>query len=305
MPTVAVEKKYHGSLQPIYTTIGGNKYQVYVGADGQYYLHDPKHLLETQHVALPTTTRDGGQKGLHGLGASAQAYGTVAATALSFVPVVGPILGPIAGAVASIFGGGDPTPASSLWGSVISLRQQVAQLTNQIAGSVVDTFTVPAGLDPNSDGPAGGNTGNVLSAKIVADVLGLPSGDIHSVKRAQYYQAIQSLQSAITQLQQRVHDQQLTQSIVSQVQAQVPTAPNSAAPIAYPQAGTNPAYLSPGVTTMPVYNTVGTQPALPVAYPQYQMPVAVPASVTGTTGSINDYLPYIAVGGILLLAALL
>ncbi len=300
MISVAVEKKYHSSLQPIYTTIDGNKYQVFVGADGQYYLHDPAHTLSAQHVALPTTTRDAGQKGLHGLGQSAQAYGTVAATALSFVPVVGPILGPIAGAVASLFGGGDPTPASSLWSSVISLRQQVAQLTNQIAGSVVDTFTVPAGLDPNSDGPSGGNTGNVLSAKIVADVLGLSSGDIHSVKRAQYYQAIQSLQSAIQQLQQKAHDQQLTQSIVAQVQAQVPTAPNSAAPIAYPQSGVNPAYISSGVPINPVYNTVSTPPALPVSYPQDQLP-----TIGTTTTSVNDYLPYIAVGGMLLLAALM
>lgn len=280
------------TLKPIYVQVNGAPYQVFIGADGKYYLHDPKGQLPFAHTALPidTSPRD---TGLHGLGGNPAAYGQVASAALSFVPVVGPILGPIAGAVSSLFGGGDPTPASSLWSSLINLRQQIAQLTNQLAGATVDTFTVPAGLDPTSDGPNGGNTGNVLAAKITSDVLGLGTTDIHKIKRPQMYQAIQVLQQHLQQLQQQQHDTQLVQQITAAVSPQtVQPAPGAATSQPAPVTGTPQT-----IPMVPETSILAPQPAI------QQVPVYIPQPTTQQM-DLTSYLPYIALGGMVLIALL-
>lgn len=308
--------------QPVYVTYEGKQFQVFVGADNQYYLHDPHNLLAFEHTALPGAGEASGP-GLHGLGAGEAAYGQVAATALSFVPVVGPILGPIAGAVASLFGGGDPTPADSIWASIINQREMAAQLRNQIAGQTVDTFVVPPGLDRTSDGPNGGNTGNVLATKICNEVLGLGTDDIHKVKRAQWYACLQALQKLNADLQAKLHDMQLTASIVAQMTpAPVPasslTQPSTTQPSTAQAA---PAQITPDALTaayqqgamqaaqaalkyqMPQQVPMMAQAAYPSAYPSYStQPVVQPSNATGS--DINQMLPYIAIGGMMLVALL-
>jgi hypothetical protein len=306
--------------QPIYATVDGKQFQVFVGADNRFYLHDPHNRLAFEHMALPGGDEMPGN-GLHGLGAGEAAYGQVAATALSFVPVVGPILGPIAGAVASLFGGGDPTPADSIWASLIGQREMAAQLRNQIAGQVVDTFVVPPGLDRTSDGPNGGNTGNVLATKITSEVLGLGTDDIHKVKRAQWYSALSALQKLNADLQAKLHDMQLTQSIVAQM---------TPAPSPIPATSlTQPTLVQP--STVNANPVPITQDQLTAAYQQgameaakaatqYQLPMlaqtslpsaypavytqTTPATVATTDSGVNQMLPYIAIGGMMLVALL-
>lgn len=306
--------------KPVYVTVEGKQYQVFVGADNKFYLHDPHNTLAFEHMALPGGEEMPGN-GLHGLGAGEAAYGQVAATALSFVPVVGPILGPIAGAVASLFGGGDPTPADSIWKSIIDQREMAAQLRNQLAGQTVDTFVVPPGLNRTSDGPNGGNTGNVLATKICNEVLNLGTDDIHKVKRAQWYQCLQALQQLNTQLQGQLHDRQLAQSIVTQLQPQTAVIP--ATSLTQPTttqpstANANPAPITQDALTA-AYQQGAMQAAqaamqyqlpmlaqqnIPSAYPVvYTQPAPMPAASTGS--NINQMLPYIALGGMMLVALL-
>lgn len=90
-------------------------------------------------------------------------------------------------------------PASSLWKTIIDTRETLAAL--RMAHNVYDAFVVPAGLVRTSDGPDGGNTGNVLASKITAEILGVPFTSIHNVKRAQWNAAIAEMNRQIQQLQ--------------------------------------------------------------------------------------------------------
>lgn len=278
----------NSSLQPIYANVYDKDYQIFVGGNGKYYLHDPDHTLPFAHVALPPDkTQTTGMSGL-GVSPTSQAGIQVGIAALNFVPVVGPILSGIAEAVDSIFGGGDPTPASTLWSNVIALRVQVAQLNNQIQGAPIDTFQVPPGLDPTSDGPAGGNTGNVLSAAIVAQVLNLASSDIHDVKRAQYYSAITALQNQVATLKQKLTTQQTVAQAIAAVQ---PTEPmpyivGQPAPIAIPQTNVN---VTPSSPNTPIQSSTPPQSTSQ-------------ATMNGSQ-FINQYWPYLLGGGILLAVA--
>lgn len=304
-----------GTMQPIYTTVGGRRYQVFMGSDDRYYLFDPNHTLDTHalqtspHQTLPGLPHEQAA-GLHGLGAGEQAYIGVAATAASFVPVVGPVLGPLIGAIGSLFGGGDPTPASSIWKAIIDAREAVAQTKNAIAGSPpnppVDTFVVPPGLVRTSDGPNGGNTGNVLASKICAEVLSLPSSDIHKVKRAQWYACLQTLQKELQQLQGQQHDMQLTQQITQQIIPTVPSTQTVAAPTqpitqpvlspyTIPQAAL-PSQSLPAVAYPP---SILAQGAYPSAYPpSYTQPSA--SVLSPSTSGMTQMLPYLMIGGMFL-----
>lgn len=133
----------------VWVDYAGHSYQVFIGENGRFYLHDPQHRLDFEHVALPTavgrvTTQDG-RLGASLPGALAQ---NLVPAALSFVPVVGPVLGPIASAIGSIvgsmFGGNDPTPISTLDQRVVSLREAIVQ-ANLALGRPDKMPTLPAG----------------------------------------------------------------------------------------------------------------------------------------------------------------
>lgn len=134
--------------QEIWIQWHGAEFQVFVGEDGHYYLHDPNGLIEgLDHVALPTTHITGRAQ-LNGLGASeaGKIAGQVIPAALSFVPVVGPILGPLAsvigGLIGGMFGGNDPTPIGALDQKVLSLRQGILA-ANQAMGVADQMPTLP------------------------------------------------------------------------------------------------------------------------------------------------------------------
>lgn len=316
--------------QPVYVTVEGKQFQVFVGADNRYYLYDPHKLLDTHalqappHTGLPGAEEMPGN-GLYGLGAgdqNARAGIAVASTALTFVPVVGPILGPLVGAIGSMFTGGDPTPGNSIWKSIIDEREALAQLRNAVAGQTVDTFTVPAGFDRLSDGPNGGNTANVLATKICNEILNLGTDDIHKVKRATWYKCRDTLAQMIQQLQAQLHDMQLTQSIVSQLRPQttqvVPatsltqpttTQPSTAQTAVTPitQDDLTAAYqrgaMQAAQAAMQYQLPMLAQQNIPSAYPAvYTQPAPAPVASTGS--GINQMLPYIALGGMMLVALL-
>lgn len=90
-------------------------------------------------------------------------------------------------------------PAPVLWKTVIDTRETLAAVRN--AHNIPDSFVVPPGLDRTSDGPNGGNTGNVLASLITAQIMSLPSADIHAVKRANMNAAITAMTNQINQLQ--------------------------------------------------------------------------------------------------------
>lgn len=311
--------------QPVFVTVAGRQYQVFVGADNQYYLYDPHNTLPMQHTALPGANEMPGGAGMHGLGAgdqNARAGLMVAATALTFVPVVGPILGPLVGAIGSLFMGGDPTPGNSIWKAIIDEREAVAQMRNQIAGQVVDQFQVPTGLDRLSDGPNGGNTANVLASKICKEILQLSTDDIHKVKRDQWYKTRDTLAQTIKDLQAQLHDMQLTQSIVSQIQPQsnvpvIPTSPTGTLAVSSSTLTANATPITQDALTA-AYQQGAMQAAqaatqyqlpmlaqtsLPSAYPSYTTPSTyTPPAATGS--DINQMLPYIAIGGMVVVALL-
>lgn len=297
------------SPQPVGVTINGKQYQIFIGSDGQRYINDPNHELSAlvqsaglKYQALPgweTVPQAQIQKtvAVHGLGAGGnKAASTLqtAAPAVSMIPYVGPFLA--AGMqIASMFvGGGDPTPAHDIWKAIIDAREAVANLKNQLAGSIVDTFTVPAGLDRKSDGPDGGNTANVVASKITCDVLGIQFTSIHKVKRNQWYAALQQLQQQQQQLAQQVHDKELTAQIVASIQGPVaqPTTTPVATPTPPPPPTTTPAVISPQPQIVPV-----SMPDYSYAIPQMQQPVQA-----GMFGNMQGVLPYMVLGGILLLA---
>jgi hypothetical protein len=119
----------------IWVNLNGRAFQVFVGSNGLFYLHDPGGHLDAPHVALPAdrVTAQDGRLGLSQGGAIAE---SVVPAALSFVPVVGPVLGPLASVVGSVvgnmFGGNDPTPADQLVQKVVQLRQGIFALNQQL-----------------------------------------------------------------------------------------------------------------------------------------------------------------------------
>lgn len=289
-----------GSAEPIFVDVKGARYQVFVGADNKYYLYDPNHQLDPasletgyqRHVRLPGADDFSSGNQLNGLGsgdANAQTAISVAATAATFVPVVGPVLGPLIGAIGSMFTGGDPTPGNSIWKSIIDEREMLAQLRNQLAGNVVDTFVVPAGFDRMSDGPNGGNTANVLATKICNEILNLGTDDIHKVKRATWYKCRDTLAQMIKDLQAQLHDQQLTQSIVQSLTPATPVA----APVASP----------PDTTTIAPITAAPSPTPFMVPQPIYQPTPQI--AYQPPTDNMQQMLPYIMVGGMVLAAVLI
>ena len=127
-----------------------------------------------------------------GLGTSLlQTAVPVAETAANAIPVVGPF---ISGGIAianAIFGGNSNAPAySSLESSVVNLRLQVAQLSNQFAGTTVDNFSMPFGSSANEN--------SAYAAEIAGSLLNMSPAN---VKRADLNDAITLLQNNLTNLQ--------------------------------------------------------------------------------------------------------
>lgn len=135
--------------QTVWIDWDGHRFQVFVGANGAYYLHDPDHKIDAEHFALPTIPRITKQDGRLGLSPEGAIAGNLVPAALSFVPVVGPVLGPLAGALAPIiggmFGGNDPTPAGDIEARAIQLRQGIVDANKQL-GIADQMPTLPPGV---------------------------------------------------------------------------------------------------------------------------------------------------------------
>ncbi len=163
-------------------------------------------------------------------------------------------------------------PAPQLWKSVIDTRETLAAVRN--AHGVIDNFVVPPGLNRTSDGPNGGNTGNVLAAAITANIMGLGSADIHAVKRASMNAALVAMNNAINQLQ----------SPTGQTTAIAPTIP-----VAATLSTTSPMVTTPNAPSLPSITT-----AAPLTSP-YSLP-----ATTSTAMPSNMWL-YLLGGGAALL----
>lgn len=90
-------------------------------------------------------------------------------------------------------------PAEQLWKTIIDTRETLAAIRN--SRNIYDPFVVPPGLIRTSDGPDGGNTGNVLASQITCEILGVPFTSIHNVKRGQWNQAISQMNQSLATLQ--------------------------------------------------------------------------------------------------------
>lgn len=154
-------------------------------------------------------------------------------------------------------------PAKQLWKNVIDTREKLAQL--RVAAGQPDPFVVPANLNRTSDGPNGGNTGNVLAAAITANILGLPSPDIHKIKRGDMNNAIALMNTAIqglttpgTQIPaSTVSTAALTSALTTPSSVTVtPTTPVTSLPSQVPMISPTPTILSPvqaGVAAAPSF----------------------------------------------------
>lgn len=134
-------------------------------------------------------------------------------------------------------------PAEQLWKTIIDTRETLAAIRN--AHNIYDPFVVPAGLNRMSDGPDGGNTGNVLASQITCEILGRPFTSIHNVKRADWNEAISRMNQTIQTLQSPT-------GITSDVAPTVPvvgTAENTSPVITGASA---PPISTVGTSTMPV-----------------------------------------------------
>jgi hypothetical protein len=157
---------------------------------GQLYLYDPQRLLKTP----------GRGDGLAGLGVSTNAAWSAATVGLNFVPVVGNILSAVSAIGQVLFGGGDSTPIETVAANVVTTRQKLAAARN--ARGMTDPFTVAAvdaqyGGDPSDPGGA--------APMIAEEILGKPITQFddarHTIKRADYYNAITAMNNAIAQIQ--------------------------------------------------------------------------------------------------------
>jgi hypothetical protein len=222
-------------------------FKIVRGADGLRYIHDPDFKywwIEHVHIPQPGDAVDG-------LGA-VPGYAQAGAAALNFVPGIGPILSTVASLALSIFGsGGDPTPRGQIWSTIISLRQQIADMRNQLAAAgagAPDDFTFSG--DPNADRQGGDE-----AAWITSEVLQLHPGTAEGVglssqiSRADEYNAIKALQQLAAQLQSQLQQTQQSQhdaaliAAVRQASAPAPTSSpastSSSAPIATAPASTS------------------------------------------------------------------
>jgi len=134
--------------ETVWVDWNGQQYQVFVGANGGFYLYDPHHAIDAEHHALPTAPRITKQDGRLGLSQEGAIAGSLVPTALSFVPVVGPVLGPLASAlvpiIGSMFGGNDPTPAGDIEAKAMQLRQAIVDANKQL-GIADQMPTLPPG----------------------------------------------------------------------------------------------------------------------------------------------------------------
>jgi hypothetical protein len=107
-------------------------------------------------------------------------------------------------------------------------------------------------------------------------------------------------------LQSKLHDQQLTQSIVGQLQPAstgtlpVNSATVSSSPTPITQEALTAAYQQGAQAATQYQLPMLAQTSLPSAYPSY----STTTPVVATSSGVNQMLPYIAIGGIVLVALL-
>lgn len=232
------------TAREIWVAYEGREFQVFVGEDGHFYLHDPAGHIDAEHMALPTTARritGDGRLGISTAGSIAQ---SVIPAALSFVPVVGPVLGPLASVIGSMvsgmFGGNDPTPITALQDKVISLRQGILA-ANQALGVSDQMPTLPAGktyihswqalpilleLWPNNASIADPN-------HWICDWAGVNCPGCGNIRKC-FYAAINKLTPIFQAKTSSAHDYSITQSIMRQITG------GSVAPSAIPSGNVSP-----------------------------------------------------------------
>jgi hypothetical protein len=149
-------------------------------------------------------------------------------------------------------------PAEQLWKTIIDTRETLAAIRN--AHNIYDPFVVPPGLIRTSDGPNGGSTGNVLASQITAEICGLPSSDIHAVKRANWMDAVSRMNQSIAALQSPT-------GITSDVAPTIPVIATSDTNSPVITGTSDPAISTTGVSTSAsvLSNSTGISPVLMLA----------------------------------------
>lgn len=213
---------------------GGRRYPIHrsnLGRAGLVYIYDPYKELRAERASVadylartPSARRQ--------LGDVPAAAFNVASEVANYIPGVGPLISSAINIASSIFGGGDPTALSALMNQVMQLRAQIAAANNQMGHA--DTFTIPAGFNAQNKDAAR----DPVDA-VVESVLGVTEAGIQGDRRADYYKAISALQSILAQAQQGLHDQQLAQTIVTEVDTG-PGAPAGQAAASQAAAGAAP-----------------------------------------------------------------
>lgn len=228
----------------IWVDYEGHSYQVFIGENGQFYLHDPHNRLDFEHVALPTVPRVLSQDGRLGASLPGMVAQNVVPAALSFVPVVGPVLGPIASVIGSLiggmFGGNDPTPITALDAKVVSLRQTIVQ-ANQALGRPDQMPSLPPGktyahpyhclailleLWPNNASIQDNN-------HWICDWSGVNCDGCGNMRKC-FYAAINKLTPIANQLAAAAHDAVLQANIIAAIRGTAGATGGSVAPGALP-----------------------------------------------------------------------
>lgn len=171
--------------------------------DGDIYLYDPQHRMNAPHYARREST--GVQMG--SLGLSTDQGVQLAAQAANLIPGVGQILSAALQIGDAIFGGGDPTPLSSLMNQIVQSRGAIAEINRGMG--VADTFTIPADFDPLDK-----DKERAFVDAIVTAAIGASEAQIQGDRRKDYYNAISVLADALKQAQGTAHDQDVTSSVV-------------------------------------------------------------------------------------------
>lgn len=172
--------------------------------DGDLYLYDPNHLINTPHYAPRGTP--GIQ--MQGLGITTDQGVQLASQAANFIPVVGQYLSAALQIGDAIFGGGDPTPLSQLISQIVQARGSIADANRSMG--IADTFVIPSGFNPQDKAKNG-----AFVDGIVTEVIGANESDIQANRRKDYYSTISALGDALKTAQGAAHDQGLTSSVES------------------------------------------------------------------------------------------
>jgi hypothetical protein len=280
----------------------GARYGVIKGADNKYYIADPNFELNAAHktfsiaqgVPVSTSTVAATSKTLSGfLGTTTDTAIQTAAAAVNFIPVVGPIASAVLSVGDAIFGGGDPTPLSQLISEIVQGRATIAQLTNQIAGQVVDTFVIPAGF--NAQDKAG--TASLVEG-IVEQYANVSQADVESGnRRADYYKAISAINAQVAALTNQAQTVSTIEKLLPGISTQAlsPTATTPAinaatSSVVSSQSGV-PSMLLQSTPTVTPSNLIGT--------------VEPSTDTTTTTATTFDPTPWIVGGVAAILAAAL